>query len=228
MTSILNARVLLAGGVIAAVAALALGATYAAWQASDVIDGNTVSTASLSIDAYGAAAFGSGEKPVSETDVLPGHKGLPVDRAEIKNNSSIPLDLWFYVTDISDSGSPGACDATKIAWRASTPGDGSNWKGYGTAGDNTTYENTSTVGNITDAGNKNGGTFTLIGDFEGAVNAVKIAESNNGFGNGETIAMRQIAGFSSDAVYPDHSGTCTWTEVFVGTLPGQNPVDVGS
>jgi len=221
MTAILNKKVVLSLGVMGFVAALAAGATYAAWQAQDTIEGNTVSTASLAIDAYGEAAYGSDVKPVFETDVLPGDKGLPVDRALIENDSSVPLDLWFYIQPVA--GNPGACDATKIAWRASTPGDGSNFTGYGTAGDNATYENTSVVGNIGDAGNKTGGTFTLVSDFYGVGNAVKIADADNGFANGQTIAMRQIAGFASDASYPTHAGTCQWTEVFVGTLPDQTP-----
>ncbi len=229
MTAILNKKVILAVAMIVAVVAVAMGATYAAWQASDYIADNEVTTATLAIDAVGAAAFGSDEKPVFETNVLPGHKGLPVDRAEITNNSSVPLDLWFYITDVV--GTPGACDATKIAWRASTPGNGANWKGYGTAIDGTTYENTSVVGNITDTGSTTAGTFTLINQFVGVGNAVKIANATStnpalGFGPGQKIAMRQIAGFAQDASYPTHSGTCTWTEVFVGTLPGQLPVNV--
>lgn len=204
------------------VAALALGATYAAWQASDTISGNTVSTATLKIDAYPNAAFGSDVKPVFATNVLPGDKSMPADRAEIKNESTVALDLWFYVDNLAGGG---ACDAVKLAWRASTPGDGSNYKGYGPSASDLSYETTSVVGNMA-SGNKNVGEFAPLNSFVGAVNAVKIADYDNGFGPNQIIAMRQVAGFAQDAAYPANSGTCTWTEYWVGTMPNTNPVDV--
>ncbi len=221
MTAILNKKVLLAASVIVAMTALVLGATYAAWQATDGIEGNTISTAVLGITAEGVAAYGSESKPIIETEVLPGFKSSPAERAEVTNDSSMELDLWFYIDPVS--GNPGACDATKIAWRASTPGDGSNWMGYGTAIDNTTYETGSSVGNVGDAGDPDNGTFTLVSAFYGAANAVKIADGSNGFGPGEVIAMRQMGGFAEDADYGLHNGECAWTEVFVGTLPDELP-----
>jgi predicted ribosomally synthesized peptide with SipW-like signal peptide len=222
MTAILNKRVLLAGAVIAAVAALALGATYAAWQASDSITGNTVGTAELAIDAVGVAVPGTDPKPIIASNILPGWKSPAAERAEITNNSTVPLDLYFYVENLV--GEPGACDAVALAWRASTPGDGSNFLGYGTTGDVATYEATlaGTIASYT-PDPVTPGLLTLIENLEGPANAVKIANANNGFGPDQTIAIRQLAHFATDAAYPTHAGTCTWTEVFVGTLPGQTP-----
>lgn len=218
MTAILNKKVLLAGSVIMAVAVIILGATYAAWQAQDTIDGNTVSTATLSITATGTAMYGAVAKPIEADNVLPGWESDPVERAEITNNSTTELDLWFYVENLTPApGTPGACDAIALAWRASTPGDGSNYMGYGDG-----YEGTQ-VGEIDDHSgvDTDSGEFSMVENYLGAANAVKIAEGSNGFGEGEVIAMRQIAGFVTDADYDDHSGTCTWNEVFVGTMPGE-------
>jgi predicted ribosomally synthesized peptide with SipW-like signal peptide len=218
MTTLLNARVLLASGVIAAVAALALGATYAAWQATSSIEGNTIGTANLEIEAEGVSAYGSETKPITASNILPGWESDPAERAEITNNSSVALDLWFYVEPLASS-TPAACDAMALAWRASTPGDGSNAMGYGDA-----YEGTE-VGNIGDHSgvDTDTGAFSLVDNYTGVANAVKIADADDGFGPGQVIAIRQIAGFAEDAAYPTNSGSCEWTEVFVGTLPDTNP-----
>lgn len=210
---------------MAFVAAAALGATYAAWQASDTITGNTISTAELEIDAVGVASYGAVSKPIFAEDVLPGYKSAPAERAEITNNSSVALDLYFYIDDVTGIDT-GACDAVALAWRASTPGDSSNFLGYGTAGDTNTYEATA-VGPIAgyDADNTDAGLFSLVKYLVGPANAVKIADANvgQGFGPGDKIAIRQVAHFATDASYPEHSGSCTWTEYFIGTMPGKTP-----
>src|SRR5690606_37506163 len=118
----LNKKVLLAAGTIAAVAAAALVATYAAWQATDQITGNTVSTAQLKITAAGEAggtsAYPTEAKPIDWADALPGMTSSPEERAVVTNDSSIALDLWMYYENTDEA----PCLATKVAWQSSLPG----------------------------------------------------------------------------------------------------------
>lgn len=208
MTNILNARVLLAVAAIVAVAALALGATYAAWQATDSISGNTVSTASLSITAAGAAAYSLDASPIEWENALPGETSAPANRAEITNNSSIALDLYMYLEPVA-----GTCTATKLAWRSGVAGSGIFDYGYLGA-------EPTNVGTKAGAGDDN---FELVGALAGVANHVMVADSTK-FVPGAVIALQEIAGIATDADYPADAGTCEWTEVFVGTLPGELPV----
>lgn len=210
MTNVLNVRVLLAVGVIAAVAAGALGATYAAWQASDTIEGNTVSTVELEITAAGAAGFGLDDSPIEWTGAMPGDISSPVDRATIENGSSVALDLWMYRVPT------GVCTATKVAWRAGIAGSGVFDFGYLGAAP-------------TVVGDKSGANtdvnFALVGSHTDGATALKVADDSK-FVPGAIIALQEMAGFADDADYPADSGNCMWTEVFVGTLPDEAPVTV--
>lgn len=218
MTAILNKKVLLAGSVIVAVAAAALGATYAAWQAAATIDGNTVSTATMSITAVGAqgGAPNTVAKPVDEEDVLPGFISFPapenVARGLVTNNSSVALDLYMYFDNIVGD----ACDATKIAWQSSQPNSTTILGGYAIGSEPTV------AGLIGDMSDPDLGELSLVGAYAGVGNAVKIADDSY-FVNGAQVALRQISAFASDASYPDHAGSCTWDEIFVATLPDQSP-----
>ncbi len=217
MTAILNKKVLLAASVALAVAAVALGATYAAWQASSSITGNTVSTANLSITAIGAAGSTGNPadpKPINWTNALPNQVSSPEDRATVTNNSSVALDLYMYL-EVASSSNPGACAATNLAWQSSVAGGGSVQFGY-PAGPTPTGPGTLGVG---------AGYFKPVNSLEGIGGAVKIASSTV-FGNGAVIAVREIAGLASDAAYPANAGSCVWTEHFVGTLPGVAPVAI--
>lgn len=203
MTAILNRRVLLAAGVIVAMTALTLGATYAAWTASDEIENNTVSTAVLSITAAGVPGSGGAQPlPFSETNLLPGFVSTPEERATITNGSPVELDLYMYVSDVVGP----ACDATKLAWQSSTAGGGPVWFGY------TPGNEPELVGTIAGAGDTN---FALLSTLEGEGSKVLISDSAN-FEPGEVIAMRQIVGFADDADQSLHAGGCTWTLNFVG------------
>lgn len=210
MTAILNKRVLLAAGVIVAMTAAALGATYAAWQASDEITGNTVSTVALEITAAGAAGFGLDASPIVFENVLPGDISDPADRATIENGSSIALDLYMYRVPT------GTCSATKVAWRSGVAGSGVFDFGYLGA--------TPTV-----VGDKDGsGTddnFALVGAHTDGATALKIADASK-FVPGSVIALQEMAGLADDAEYGVDNGVCEWTEVFVGTLPGEAPVTI--
>lgn len=209
MTNVLNVRVLLAVGVIAAVTAGALGATYAAWQASDIIEGNTVSTVELEITAAGAAGYGLDDSPIEWTGALPGEMSSPVDRAEITNGSSVALDLWMYRVPT------GVCTATKVAWRAGIAGSGIFDFGYLGAAP-------TVVGPKAGAGDDN---FALVGAHTDGATALKVADDSK-FVPGAIIALQEVAGLADDADYPADSGVCEWTEVFVGTLPDEAPVTI--
>ncbi len=218
MTTLLNARMLLASGIIAAVAALALGATYAAWQASSSIAGNTVSTANLTITAIGASGSTGNPadpKPINWTNARPGQVSTPEDRATVTNGSSVALDLHFYL-EIASSSDAGACAATNVAYQSSVAGGGPVLVGY-PAG-----PTPNVPGTIGAGGSFN---FTPVNNLVGVSNAKKIADDSQ-FGLGAVIAVREIAGLASDAAYPANAGTCVWTEHFIGTLPDVAPVAI--
>lgn len=205
MTAILNKRVLLAASMIVAVAAAALGATYAAWQGSAQIAGNTVSTVSMDILATGVAAYGQAAAPLVWTDALPGETTDPLTRAEITNDGSTPMDLYMYLEPT------GTCTATKMAWRSGVVGTGIF--DYGFLGAVPTL-----VG--TKAGVGTDDNFMLVS----AINTpVKIADDSK-FTPGAVIALQALAGFATDADYPADAGTCEWVEHFIGTLPDVAPV----
>lgn len=211
MSAILNKKVLLASSVILAVAAAALGATYAAWQASDDITGNTVSTVTLGITAEGAAGFGLDASPIVFTNATPGDISAPADRATIRNDSSVALDLWMYRVPT------GTCTATKVAWRAGVAGSGVFDFGYLGA--------TPTVVGNKDGSGGTGDNFELVGAHFDGPTAVKLADDSK-FLPGVSIALQEIAGLADDAAYPADAGSCTWTEIFVGALPDTAPATI--
>jgi len=206
MTKIINVRVLLSAGVIVAMAAAAIGATYAAWTASDDIAGNTLSTANVSLTAVGLAGSGGVANPLpfGETNVLPGDVSSPVERAVVTNDGSVALDLKMYVDNVTGP----ACEATKIAWQSRSivsGGPNVNLLGYTT--------DPVIVGSY---GGPSGDTnFTRLADITGVGQAVLVASAAD-FEAGEKIAMRQLAGFANDAVQAQHSGGCSWTLYFIG------------
>jgi len=202
MTAILNKRVLLAAGVIVAMASLALGATYAAWTASDDIAGNTLSTAVLGITAVGVPGSGGAQAlPFNETNVLPGDVSSPLERAIVTNDSTVPLNLYMYVDGVVGP----ACGATKLAWQSRLQG-GPVYYGFAIAAV------LDDVGTIAGAGDIN---FTLLSVLTAEPAKVLIADAAN-FAPGASVVMRQAVGFADDAIYGTHSGGCTWTLWFVG------------
>jgi predicted ribosomally synthesized peptide with SipW-like signal peptide len=223
MTAILSKKVLLGLGVIGFIVAVVAGATYAAWQASDEITGNTVSTAQLAITAAGVegGAATTYAKPVDESGVLPGFVNFvdtgEVARGIITNDSDIALDLYMYLENVTGT----ACGATKLAWQSSQPSSVNILGGYAIGSEPTV------AGSYLSSGDSTLGQLELVADLEGAANAVKIADDSyfapDGNPGEQKVAVRQIVAFADDADYGTHAGTCTWDEVFVGTLPGETP-----
>jgi hypothetical protein len=222
MTAILNKKILLAASVIVAMTALVLGATYAAWVATASIAGNTVSTAELNITAVGAEGADAVEKPITAENILPDWQSDPAERAIITNNSSMPLDLYYYVE--LTGGQTDACQALGLAWHAGPPGgDGTETMGYnagGTWANTQAYEAsnfTFTIAQLLGVDEATG-LLSLIGNLEGQGNAVKIADASS-FEDGEQIAIRELAYFADDADYPTNAGNCEWVEHFEGRIP---------
>ncbi len=216
----MNKKILLSGGIIAFVAAVALGATYAAWQAQAVIESNTVTTAQLAITAQGVqgGAESTYAKPVFEEGVLPGFinfqedNGDQIARGIITNDSSIPLDLYMYFKNVSGA----ACAATKVAWQSSEPNSVNVLGGYAIGNE------PDEAGEIADPANPDAGELALVSAYAGPANAVKIADADY-FVKGAEVAVRQIVAFATDAPNNLQGKNCIWKEVFVGTLPDQLP-----
>ncbi len=225
MTAVLNKKILLAGSVILAIAAIVAGATYAAWVATAEIEGNTLGAAELSITAVGAIGGDAIEKPIVADDILPGWTSWEesdpdaAHRALITNNSSIPLDLYFYIE--LEAGPQEACEAVALGWRSGQPGGG--WAtGYATPGAATVWYEEQPAGLWGGyTGTPESGLLSPILGFVGVDNAVKIADDTQFTPEGPTqvVAMRQIAHFATDASNDLQGTTCQWTEHFEGRIP---------
>ena len=189
---------------IAAVAAIAVGGTYAAWTATASIAGNTASTAHLSITATEEAKSPALALPFTATDLFPGSVTSPELRAVITNTSAKPMNLYMYVE--GDGGV--ACDATKLAWQSSHPG-GSVLRGYAVSPLPTD------PGTIAGDGDTN---FTLVyPNLWGETHKVLIAPADE-FGPGDEIALRQVVGFATDADNSYQDTSCKWTLHFVAEM----------
>lgn len=191
---------------IVAVAAVAIGGTYAAWTATASISDNTVSTAQLSITAtkQGKSSPVAEPLPFNATNLFPGSVTSPELRAVITNDSDVPMNLYMYLE--GDGGA--ACHATKLAWQSSHPGSSvQTWGGYSTIPTN--------PGDITGAGD---GNFTLVyPNLWGETNKVLIAPATE-FGPDAEIALRQVVGFATDADNSYQDTSCKWTLHFVAEM----------
>lgn len=191
MTTLLNKKILLSLGVIAFAAALGVGATIAAFTASDTITGNTIATATVRIDAAEVATGGATPKPVNASNLIPGEVDPHKYEAQITNNSSVPLNLYMYMT----SSTGPACDKTKLAWQSTNSTGTTVLHGY-------TTEPTL----ITDSN------FDFLSAMNTLTEKVLIASST---APGATIIVRQKVGLDTTATNSDQGG-CTWTDTFYG------------
>lgn len=91
--------------IVVAAAAIAGGATYSFFSASDTVTGNTISTAELSFDVEGEASTGALAKPLVATDLVPGGwSGWA--RAALHNDSAVPVRIHMYVDNLDGSACP--------------------------------------------------------------------------------------------------------------------------
>lgn len=192
MTALLNKKILLSLGIIAFAAALAVGATIAAFTASDDIAGNTISTATVSISAAGDNAGGFLVKPIVATDLVPGgvSTGQPF-QAKIQNTSSVPMNLYMYLTAPTGV----SCPKTKLAWQSVDGNTLAPLFGY-----------TSVPVLITDSN------FAFLSTFDDISEKVQIGAA---IPTGSFVYVRQKAGLDTTATNAD-IGSCVWTETFYG------------
>lgn len=201
----MSKQILASVSVIAAVAAIAIGSTYAVtWSTKASIAGNTVTAPTLSITATaeGKTSPVADPLPFNATGLFPGDVTSPELRAVIANDSTVPMNLYMYLE--GDGGA--ACYATKLAWQSSHPGSSVDpaWGGYTSIPAN--------PGTITGAGDTN---FALVyPNIWGESNKVLIAPSAQ-FGPGVEIALRQVVGFATDADNSYQGTSCAWTLHFV-------------
>ncbi len=81
------------------------GATYSFFSATDSIDGNTISTATVSIDAKGESSDGVMAKPLATSNLVPGGWSAWA-RGIVRNKSTVPVQLFLYVDDLDGSVCP--------------------------------------------------------------------------------------------------------------------------
>lgn len=101
-------RILLSSMLVVGIISLTVGATRAVFSATDVLAGNTVSTAHVEIDAKGESNASTLAKPFNETNLLPG-VWTQWRRAAIENKSTVPVRLYMYVNTLT-----GTCDKTVL------------------------------------------------------------------------------------------------------------------
>jgi hypothetical protein len=204
-------KILISLVLVVAVATVASVATYAVWNATANIDGNTIGAAQLSITATAAGKSSpvADPLPFSAEGLVPGSVTTPELRAVISNDSDVPLNLYMYVEGIGGA----ACSATKIAWQSSRPGNGV-LNGYSA----TPFPPVLNPGQID--GTDSSLNFTNIysasnvTNLWGIDNKVLIADSAD-FENGDKVALRQIVGFATDADNSYQGTSCEWTLKFV-------------
>ncbi len=98
-------KIIISLSIIGAVAAVASIATYAVFTAEDSVTGNTISSATVTLDVHNF----SGNKPINTSNMLPGD-WTPDGRAELYNTGSVPMNVYMYVENMQGA----ACDKTNL------------------------------------------------------------------------------------------------------------------
>lgn len=91
--------------IILAAVSISGGATYSFFSATDSIEGNTISTATVEIDAKGESREGVMAKPLSTSNLVPGMY-TEWARGAVWNKSSVPVRLYLYVDNLEGSACP--------------------------------------------------------------------------------------------------------------------------
>lgn len=77
--------------------------TYSFFSATDSIDGNTISTATVEIDAKGEAGQGVMAKPIATSNLVPGQY-TEWARGAVWNKSTVPVRLYMYADNLQAMG----------------------------------------------------------------------------------------------------------------------------
>ncbi len=91
--------------ILLAAIAVTGGATYSFFSATDSIGGNTISTATVKIDAKGESGQGVMAKPVSTANLVPG-EWSDWARGAVFNQSTVPVRLYMYVDNLQGAVCP--------------------------------------------------------------------------------------------------------------------------
>ncbi|MFZ1735983.1 MAG: hypothetical protein IPJ67_02135 [Candidatus Moraniibacteriota bacterium] len=91
--------------IILAAVSVSGGATYSFFSATDSIDGNTISTATVEIDAKGEAGQGVMAKPIATSNLVPGQY-TEWARGAVWNKSTVPVRLYMYADNLQGSACP--------------------------------------------------------------------------------------------------------------------------
>lgn len=85
------------------------GATYSFFSATDSIGGNTISTATVEIDAKGESGQGVIAKPIATNNLVPG-QWTEWARGAVWNKSTVPVRLYMFVDDLQGA----VCSLTNL------------------------------------------------------------------------------------------------------------------
>ena len=183
--------------IIGVVAAVAVGGTYAAWTASTSIEGNTISTASVSLSKTGIV-----KKPLTGYNMYPGDYTEGA-RVGIYNEGSVDLKLYMHAEDLSDTSPDGICDNTLLSLYTGHAGVTPSVDGDGKIinGQYNEAERYIITKSVLEWSNQE--ELTGYPPFEE-------------LGANITQVIWQQAQLDPDASNDLQGQTCTWTEVFTG------------
>ncbi len=193
-------KIILSVSTLAFVGVLVAGATYATWSATTTIEGNTVSTATVSLSQTGNI-----DKPIEGTNMVPGDY---TDKAKtgIFNEGTVPLSLHMHTDDLSDTDSSGVCAYTNLSLYTGHANGTPDVDGDGKIidGENNEAERHIVTKSVLDwMGSGNSEELTDIPPFE-------YLDANT------TQVIWQQAQLDENAPSSVQGQTCTWNEVFVG------------
>lgn len=86
-------------------ASVVSGATYAVFSATDSIDDNTITTATITFDAKGEANATTLAKPLNASGLLPG-EFTDWARGALYNQSAVPVRFYMYVDNLDGAACP--------------------------------------------------------------------------------------------------------------------------
>ncbi len=183
--------------IVAGVVAIVLGGTYAAWTASTTIEGNTLSTATVSLGQTGNI-----EKPIEGDNMIPGEYTEPA-RAGIYNTGTVPLRIYMHTDNLSDDSTGGICDYTLLSLYTGHANGSPSVDGDGRIidGQNNEAERYIETKSVLDWATQE--ELTGIPPF-------------NELGANITQIIWQQAQLDPDAPQHLQGQTCTWDEVFTG------------
>lgn len=171
--------------IILAAVSVSGGATYSFFSATDSIEGNTISTATVEIDAKGEAGQGVMAKPIATSNLVPGQY-TDWARGAIWNKSTVPVRLYMYTDNLQGA----ACALTNLVVTTGNAG--------GNERERTVYE-----GKLMDVA----GSAERV-ELTGSVPFATVPDN-------WTQVVQQRAQLDESADNGSQNQECTWDEIFV-------------